>query len=227
MVPRAKKSARRGADRTARVRKRSEKPGSKPARKKTGDRPVSQAADLPQAVRALGRISEGLRLAQDAFAEAQLRLPTVEEYEPLAGPLREFARVSPALVEALRDVIQATRPLAALAVPLTAAVERLAAVVPGDREEPASSGGMCRHEEALRHVVDAQEAVLESLADLPRDSDYAPVAAQLRELATVSPSLMEWLNEVPKLAAPLSASVEALRRAAEALKTARELLTGD
>ncbi len=208
------------------------KPTSRHLEKKTssGRRAISPAADLSAAVRALGRISEGLRLAQDAFADAQLRLPTVEEYEPLAGPLREFARVSPALVDALRDVIQATRPLAALAAPLTAAVERLgalASVLPGDRNELVPRRGMCREEEALRCVVAAHEAVLESLADLPRDSDYAPVAAQLRELATVSPSLMEWLNEVPKVAAPLSASVGALRRAAEALRTARELLTGD
>ncbi len=87
--------------------------------------------------------------------------------------------------------------------------------------------GADRIDEARGHVAAAREALRQALTDIPRDSDYRPVAAQLRELATVSPSLMDWLKEVPKLTTPLSGSLAALRRAAADLETACDLLTED
>ena len=48
--------------------------------------------------------------------------------------------------------------------------------------------------------------------------------AQLREIASVSPSLMEWLREVPLLSTPLAESVRSLQEAAGDLKEARALL---
>jgi hypothetical protein len=133
-----------------------------------------------------------------------LRLPRPEDFEPLLAPLREFARVSPALVVALRELlVQTARPLS------VASVDRV------------------RVGEALGRVEAAREAVRRALADLPRESHYAPVAAQLRALASVSPSLMDWLKEVPRLTTPLSESIDALARALEDLETARDLLTED
>jgi ABC-type transporter Mla subunit MlaD len=73
-------------------------------------------------------------------------------------------------------------------------------------------------------VDSAREAILEALNGLPRDADYAPVAAQLRELATVSPSLMEWLREVPKVATPLAEALRNLHQAAADLTAASDLL---
>jgi hypothetical protein len=170
---------------------------------------------MSQALRSLRQVTDALQYAHQSFADAQLKLPRPEDFEPLLAPLREFARVSPALVEAFRGVIQTTRALAPSARP----------EAPGPSVAPPTDAG--RVDEALRHVDAAREAVRQALADLPRDSDYRPVARQLRELATVSPSLMDWLKEVPKLTTPLSGSLAALRRAAEDLETARDLLTED
>jgi hypothetical protein len=168
---------------------------------------------MSQVLRNLRQVTDALQYAHQSFADAQLKLPRPEDFEPLVAPLREFARVSPALVEAFRGVIQSTRALAPSARP----------EAPGPSAAPAMDGA--RVDETLRHVDAAREAVRQALADLPRDSDYAPVAAQLRELATVSPTLMDWLKEVPKLTTPLSGSLAALRRATEDLETARDLLT--
>ncbi len=164
-------------------------------------------------MRGLRQVSEALAYVQQSLADAVLRLPRPEDFEPLVAPLREFARVSPALVEAFREMIQTTRPLAGL--------------VGSGGTGPKGALEMPVRAEVLRHVDAAREAVRQALADLPHDSDYRPVARQLRELATVSPSLMDWLKEVPKLATPLSGSLAALRRAAEDLETARDLLAQD
>jgi hypothetical protein len=169
---------------------------------------------MVQVLRSLRQVTDALQYAHQSFADAQLKLPRPEDFEPLLAPLREFARVSPALVEAFRGVIQTTRTLAPSA-----------PEAPGPSVAPATDAG--RVDEVRRHVDAAREAVRQALADLPRDSDYRPVAAQLRELATVSPSLMDWLKEVPKLTTPLSGSLAALRRAAEDLETAWDLLTED
>ncbi len=179
----------------------------------------------PEALRRLRQISDALQAAQESLAQSQFRLPRPEDYEPLAAPLREFARVSPALVEALRDVIQATRPMSGLLDSLHAAVGRLTTPPSTD----AVSSGVPRNHasEALARVESARDTLLQALAEIPREPEYARAASQLRELATVSPSLMEWLREVPKLAAPLAGSVASLRRAVDDLDAACDLLSAD
>ena len=72
----------------------------------------------------------------------------------------------------------------------------------------------------------AQTTLSEALSSLPRDPEYARFAAQLRELATVSPSLLSWMQELHGVTAPLAESVEALRQAAEGLRAGRERLLG-
>lgn len=183
---------------------------AKPSRKQ------ESAESLPQALRSLRQVTDALHYAHQSFADALLKLPRPEDFEPLLAPLREFARVSPALADALRGVVQERTGLAAGA---RATVERVAAA-----EATLDAN---RVAEALQYVDAAREAVRQALAELPGDAAYRPVARQLRELASVSPSLMDWLKEVPKLTTPLSASVTALRRAIGDLETARDLLTED
>jgi ABC-type transporter Mla subunit MlaD len=199
------------------------------------------AGPLTGSVKALQAISETLDQANHSFSEALLRLPRAEDYEPLAEPLREFARVSPALATALRDVLAVASPLAAMAAPLSESMRALAHVTAtlestgrqlsesalalgragASQEAAVPREGMT---EVARRLDSAYEAVLEALAGLPRPADYEPAARQLREIASVSPSLMEWLREVPLLTAPLTESVRALQSAAADLKAARGLL---
>ncbi len=174
---------------------------------------ASAASSAAQVLRGLRQVTADLQYLQQSFADAQLKLPRADDFEPLVAPLREFARVSPALVEAFRGVIQTTRALIPAARPEAAGAVR-------GLDAP-------RVDEARRLVDTARDVLRQALEALPRDEDYRPVATQLRELATVSPSLMDWLKEVPKLTTPLSASVAALRRAADDLETARDLLTED
>jgi hypothetical protein len=201
------------------------------------------AEPLARSVKALQDISDTLEHANHSFSEALLRLPRAEDYEPLAEPLREFARVSPALADALREVLAVASPLAALTAPLAESVRGLAHIastlegtsrsLAGTvRTLAASTAGHASGDEGdpsatadLRaRIESAHEAVLEALAGLPRASDYEPVAAQLRAIASVSPSLLDWLGEVPALTAPLTESVRALQKAAADLKAAREIL---
>jgi hypothetical protein len=200
------------------------------------------AGPLAGSVRALQNISETLDQANHSFSEALLRLPRASDYEPLAEPLREFARVSPALAAALREVLAVASPLAAMAAPLSESVRALAhvtatleatgrqlaesALAPREGTGGPEGGLLGRHglPEVARRLDSAHEAVLEALASLPRASDYEPAARQLREIASVSPSLMEWLREVPALVAPLTESIRALQVAAGELKEARLLL---
>jgi hypothetical protein len=76
----------------------------------------------------------------------------------------------------------------------------------------------------------ARESIRAALDTLPRDTAYETFAAQLRELATVSPSLMEWLRQVPALTLPLGGAVASLDEAAQDLeaaeRSAREALSG-
>jgi ABC-type transporter Mla subunit MlaD len=182
---------------------------AKPSRKQEAPEPISQA------LRNLRQVTDALHYAHQSFADALLKLPRPEDFEPLLAPLREFARVSPSLVEAFRGVIVTTRAL----------IPSASAEASGASASPAMDKG--RVDEALAHVDAALQALRRALADLPGDAAYRPVARQLRELASVSPSLMDWLKEVPKVTTPLSASVTALRRAVEDLETARDLLTDD
>jgi ABC-type transporter Mla subunit MlaD len=199
------------------------------------------AGPLAGSVRSLQDISATLDQANQSFSEALLRLPRAEDYEPLAEPLREFTRVSPALATALREVLAVASPLAAMAAPLSESMRGLARVTASLEatgrqlaESAMAFSGQAGPEpgprqalpEVAQRLDSAYEAVLEALAGLPRPSDYEPAARQLREIASVSPSLMEWLGEVPTLVAPLTESVRALQSAAADLKEARALLRG-
>jgi hypothetical protein len=198
---------------------------------------VAEGGDDPALSRPLRQVVEKLLFVHQSFADALLRLPRAEDYEPLVAPLQEFARIAPALVEALRGVVESTRALSAAVAVIEGASLRPGAALAAHREErgsPASASaveplasaanGLTRLDRALACVDTAHAAVASALAGLPGESDYRPVALQLRELATVSPSLMEWLSGVPKLTAPLRGSVQALRQAAADLRSAQDLL---
>jgi hypothetical protein len=160
-----------------------------------------------------------------------------EDYEPLVEPLRAFALAAPSLLEAL----EATRVLAAPLADVVRGLQHLAASLEATSRNLAAMGAARNDGEtaspraearpgagAERDVDDrigaAQAAITAALVSLPRAEDYAPVAAQLRELATVSPSLLEWLTEVPRLSTPLAGSVRGLKQAAAELEAAREAL---
>lgn len=170
------------------------------------------AATIQVSLASLREVAETLHDSNDRLADALLKVPRAEDYEPLAAPLREFARVAPALAEALADVLRVARPLAE-SVRDAPSQERLAG-----RDARAAL------ESAATRMAEARDAILAALGSLPRDPEYARFAAQLRELAVVSPSLLEWLSDVPQLTAPLEASVDSLNAAADGLADARELV---
>jgi len=145
--------------------------------------------------------------SHESWTQSLLQLPRAEDYEPLVGPLREFTRVSPVLAETLASVVRAVTSLPKLIEPLLAA---------------AGAGSGRDLAEAAGRVSAARRAIGEALATLPRDRTYASAAAHLRELATVSPSLMEWMKQLPALSMPLADSVAALKEAARELEQAEQ-----
>jgi hypothetical protein len=187
------------------------------------------------AVRSLQEISETLQYTQESFAESVLGLPTAQEYEPLVEPLTEFARVAPQLAASLKDVLGATMPMRDTARVLERVcerLERLAEAQPAPLDERlarietllAGAGPAADLADVRADVVAARDAVRAALAGLPRDEDYGRVAAQLRELATVSPSLMDWLQQVATVQAPLQGSVDGLAEALRRLDRAAAAL---
>jgi hypothetical protein len=177
---------------------------------------------IPQLTGPLQEICDSLHTLQGGLSEALLRMPRPEEYEPLAGPLREFARVSPALVEALSGLPRLANILAAATERLERVSERLDVPRPGAVTEAVpSSVAAARLQDVASELDEVRRALLSALGSLPREDDYAPVARQLRELASVSPSLLDWLKEVPKASAPLADSISTLREAAERVAAAR------
>jgi hypothetical protein len=188
------------------------------------------AGPIQESVRALEQLAETLHFTRESFDESLLRLPRAEDYEPLAGPLAEFARVAPALRESLGEVLRVARPLDAavrqmddVSHALRATERRLAealAAAPVADPPPAPLAAA----RAAACMQAARQAILDALATLPREPAYAALAGQLRELATVSPSLMDWLRQTPTLAAPLLSSVAALQTAAARLDEGRALL---
>lgn len=197
------------------------------------------AGPIQESVRALEQLAETLHFTHERFNESLLRLPRAEDYEPLAAPLAEFARVSPALRESLAEVLRVARPLGAAVQAMEGASRELratglrlndalagapAAAAPGAAPEPAATDGAAWRAavgEAAACMQAARQAILGALATLPREPAYSALAGQLRELATVSPSLMEWLRQTPVLVAPLSSSVAALEAAARRLAEGR------
>jgi hypothetical protein len=207
------------------ARARSPKPAARGLESKPPKASAAENAEaLSQALRGLRQVTEALDYVHQSFADALLKLPRAEDFEPLVAPLREFARVSPALADTFREMLRAARPTVAAGHEAQGEAAQCE-VTQGPSE--ARDGDAARVDEARRHVDAAREALRQALGELPRDADYRRVAGQLRELASVSPSLMDWLKEVPKLTTPLSGSVAALRRAAVDLETASDLLAED
>ncbi len=205
---------------------------------------VPRAAEpIERSVRALEQLAETLHFTHESFNESLLRLPRAEDYEPLVAPLGEFARVAPALVEALADVSRVARPLGAalqelegvsrslrateerlvhaLRAPVPTTDGRAAGVGPSPAAATPAAAAVAQAAASMRA---ARQAILDALGSLPHEPAYAALAGQLRELATVSPSLMEWLRQTPSLSAPLASSVTSLREAAAALEQGLALL---
>ena len=179
------------------------KPGPAAARKPTkkrAPRKAAPAAGLGEGLRSLERVAESLHFTHESFAESMLRLPRAEDYEPLTGPLQRLAAAVPALLQALEG-------------------KRAPDTRATPAETPAAGAGAVRDA-----VASARLHLKEALGRLPRAKDYEPVARNLRELASVSPSLLDWLGEVPPLATPLADSVADLREAAFELDRALDLL---
>ncbi len=198
----------------------------------TAPRLVEALQGLPKVVgsfdsstQALQEVAETLQYTHESFADSLLKLPRAEDYEPLAAPLREFAKVSPLLAESLSEVLRVAAPLASavrnleqVAGSLEASRERLE--VAREAQGPAAPDGELRAElEAIEVQIGG------ALASLPADAEYGRFAGQLREIASVSPSLMEWLEQVPRLSQPLAGSVADLAAAATRLRLLRERLS--
>ncbi len=187
------------------------------------------AATIQASLASLREVAETLHFSNDRLADAVLKVPRAEDYEPLAAPLREFARVAPALAEALAEVLRVARPLADSVRELPALGEAIRSVRAA-AEEPARSRGAGPSSEstaralesAAERMGEARESINAALAGLPQDPEYARFASQLREIAAVSPSLLEWLAQVPRLTAPLEESVRDLIAAAAGLAEGRD-----
>jgi len=166
--------------------------------KKKAPRKTAPAPGLSGSVRALERVAESLHFTHESFAESLLRVPRPEDYEPLTEPLQRLAAAVPALLHAIEGTgAPSVRPTAA--------------------DKPAAAA-------ARDAVASARRLLAEALDRLPRAEDYEPVARNLRELASVSPSLLDWLGEVPPLATPLADSVADLQEALFELDHALDLL---
>ena len=180
-------------------------------------------APLERATLALSEIAGGLEHAHASLHDAVFHLPRPSEYEPLAEPLRDFARLMPALIGSLDAAPRLADVVAAVTQRLEAAVERIEpraaqATPPATAEAPLSPDLLAlRLDRIARAIEAARDAIRDALTSLPTSDRYAPVARQLKELASVSPSLMDWMREVPPLATPLADAVGALNAAADEL----------
>ena len=173
---------------------------------------------LETAARSLSDVAETLVATHQGWSESLLRLPRAEDYEPLTEPLREFARVSPLLAETLAAVVKAVTPLPEMVQKVLGVAETLH---PRSASTARPEGGLRRPlTEAADRMATAHEAIRSGLASLPRDRAYAQAAAHLRELATVSPSLMEWLRQLPEMSVPLGEAIASLDEAARELEAA-------
>jgi ABC-type transporter Mla subunit MlaD len=185
---------------------------------------------MEAAARSLGEVAETLVATHQSWSESLLRLPRAEDYEPLAAPLREFARVSPALAETFGSVVRSVAPLPELVARLSETADKLRALRPASPTVSASDALAPALAEAADRLGAARLAIRGALDSLPRDPAYATFAAHLKELATVSPSLMEWLRQVPTLSLPLGEAVASLGQAAQDLeqaeRSARRALAG-
>jgi len=187
---------------------------------------------MEAAARSLGEVAETLVATHQSWSESLLRLPRAEDYEPLAAPLREFARVSPALAETFGSVVRSVAPLPELVARLSETADKLRTLRPATPSPTVAASDALAPAlaEAADRLGAARLAIRGALDSLPRDPAYATFAAHLKELATVSPSLMEWLRQVPTLSLPLGEAVASLGQAAQDLeqaeRSARRALAG-
>jgi hypothetical protein len=178
----------------------------------------------------LSRLEETL-CAVAALTRTLDERPPVEELRVLSEPARELALVAPALSEALSRLPPLVEPLTKSLSSLGPLTERIhaAAMIMGRAESTAAasepaSGPQDGRQAAITRIAAARAAILDALGTLPQNEEYAPFAEQLRAIASVSPSLLVWLGEIPALSAPLASSVQALMAAADELEKALELL---
>lgn len=195
----------------------------------------SVKAAVPQiesATQALGETATTLQDTNQRLAESLMRLPAAEDYEPLAAPLIEFTKISPALTETLREAVvsfaavsQVSKRLEGISRSLKQmeAGETAAARVKAKADAPETP----RHATVAEHLETLANEIDGALEKIPKDPEYARVAEQLRELATVSPSLMDWMKEVKPLSPPLAGSVVTLRRVANSLRDNASVLRGE
>ena len=187
---------------------------------------------IESATQALGETATTLQDTNQRLAESLMRLPAAEDYEPLAAPLIEFTKISPALTQTLREAVVSFAAVSQVTKRLEAISKALKHV---ETAEPAPSRAKSKADpvDAQRHgkVAEALETLANeidaALEKIPKDPEYARVAEQLRELATVSPSLMEWMKEVRPLSPPLAGSVVTLRRVATSLRDNASVLRGE
>ncbi len=180
---------------------------SAPERDLGRDLPAS-SNDWQAAVDALHSVTESLQAVQASFSDALFHMPRASEYEPLVEPLRQFA----CLVTPLSEHLAAWPRI-------MAQLQERPRPAPAVLPPPAPASGLSAQavktlHEVARELEDLRGQLMDALGTLPSADEYAPVARQLRELASVSPSLLEWMREVPRLSAPLANSVEGLRQAA-------------
>ena len=185
---------------------------------------------IEAATQALGETATTLQDTNQRLAESLMRLPAAEDYEPLAAPLIEFTKISPALTQTLREAVvsfaavsQVTKRLEGISKALrqAEAAEPVQARPKPRPGAPDERHGIAESLETLANEIDG------ALEKIPKDPEYARVAEQLRELATVSPSLMEWMQEVKPLSPPLAGSVLTLRRVANTLRENASTLRGE
>jgi hypothetical protein len=184
---------------------------------------------IESATQALGETSTTLQDTNQRLAESLMRLPAAEDYEPLAAPLIEFTRISPALTATLREAVvsfaavsQVTKRLEGISKSLKQ--PEAGEAPPARPKTKGESGGQHKIADSLDTLANEIDGAVEKI---PKDPEYARVAEQLRELATVSPSLMDWLKEVKPLSPPLAGSVLTLRRVATSLRENATLLRGE
>lgn len=187
---------------------------------------------IEQATQALGETATTLQDTNQRLAESLMRLPAAEDYEPFAAPLIEFTKISPALTETLREAVVSFAAVSQVTERLEVVSKSLKKAGTEEPKPPASTPvpsavDSKRHVQVAESLETLANEIDNALVKIPKDPEYARVADQLRELATVSPSLMEWMKEVKPLSPPLAGSVLALRRVATGLRQNAAVLRGD
>ncbi|MBX7187615.1 MAG: hypothetical protein K1Y01_20905 [Vicinamibacteria bacterium] len=186
---------------------------------------------IESATQALSDTATTLQDTNQRLAESLMRLPAAEDYEPLSAPLMEFTKISPALTETLREAVvsfaavtQVTKRLEGI----SKSLKQVEGAEPAPRAKgKTDTAGQERQGRVAERLETLANEIDGALEKIPKDPEYARVAEQLRELATVSPSLMEWMKEVKPLSPPLAGSVLTLRRVANSLRENASVLRGE